>query len=138
MYKIKPEFINKIFKFNRNGIEITFDTSVQYTQYQLFNMYKLSTYTDYIEFTEPLLIKQEPIIKEEEIKEFDTTLLGDKLEYITLPKQEPEPEPKQEPTLEPESKPEIESKPKTKRKRKNKKCITCATEPCICDVPQVN
>ena len=142
MYSIKPEFLNKTFHFKRKGIEITFDTSIQYTQYQLYNMYKLEQYSNYIQFTEQVFSAQ---------IEKQSTL---DLEYVQLPKQDPiitgslntlksdepvikgdvnpiniTPKPKKSRTT---------GKPKKKAKVETAVCDTCNNEPCECDVPKVD
>lgn len=77
MYKIKPQFENQIINLKKNTIDIKFDTSIAYTQYQLHNMYQLDMYAPYIEHVNELL--PNPV-------EITETKL--QLEHIKLPKQD--------------------------------------------------
>lgn len=83
MYNIKEEFENKIINIKKNGLDIKFDTSKSFTQYQLHNMYQLDIYAPYISHTNELL--PFPMDHANNINEPKVT----ELEYITLPKQEP-------------------------------------------------
>ena len=113
MYKIKPEFENQIINLKKNTIDIKFDTSIAYTQYQLHNMYQLDMYAPYIEHVNELL--PNPV-------EITETKL--QLEHIKLPKQD---------------KPVKETKTKQKRTKKTEpkvnetKCELCNENPCSCE-----
>jgi len=119
MYKIKPQFENQIINLKKNTIDIKFDTSIAYTQYQLHNMYQLDMYAPYIEHVNELL--PNPV-------EITETKL--QLEHIKLPKQD-------KPVK------EKETKPKQKRTKKAKqevapivdetKCELCEHNPCSCE-----
>lgn len=123
MYKIKPEFENKIINLYKNGKEFRFDTTIAYTQYQLHNMYNLNMYSKYIDHVNELLPIPVDITSKLE------------LEYVKLPKQDS--------AAKPESKPKTEKKPKQKRTKKAEviveetKCEGCNENPCVCTDPAI-